>query len=470
MLKDDPKTIKEQWGIDPLEGVQLNEVQQILVDEALGNAKSTRTGKNVSMELENDYKDSFAECDKIIEKTFGVKKNEEAEDSLSDLEIKEENDKRLELKKKLLRNVYLNENPDWHSERNSLVHIKIVMSRAIETGDKDLIQAALYHDIAKFDEVSFNSGGWPTSQKHDSAGAALVSDPIVKYICAKHMVVKGWKGGTSETGELKDKTKFKIFADAPGNDNNEKAKAFWKLCVFTKMDKMYGKNEGKEKFDYEELKWSNPSYDKWDEECPLRDRFKKADLVQIIEEKPTPPFTSKELMKMGAKPGPDLGKMLAAITGKTPYQAKLILSDQFDLTVVDLTAEKLSNKSYIKMFEQFRNSRHKNKIVESLVEDDDVEVWDIVHDVIIGDSDCMDFKVSDLKEDDIILRVSVNSDNDHEWYKEEGSIKYQDEHSKNSKNIDEYKVVGIDLDEGWEKVVKDSKPTKIGSIKLYEIY
>ena len=460
MLKDDPKTIKEQWGIDPLEGVQLNEVQQILVDEALGNAKSTRTGKNVSMELENDYKDSFAKCDEIIEKTFGVKKNEEAEDSLSDLEIKEENDKRLELKKKLLRNVYINENPKWHEERNSLVHIKIVMSRGIETGDDDLINAALYHDIAKFDDVDFNKDGWPTSVRHDALGAALVSDPMVKYICAKHMVIKGWQGA-SEGGVLNHKTKFKIFDEAPGADSNEKAKAFWKLCIFSKMDNMG--NDFKYKLN---LKWDNPSYDKWDEECPLKEQFKKAELVQIIEEKPTPPFTSDELMGMGVERGPDLGKMLAAITGKTREEAKLILSDQFGLTV-----EKLSNnKKYIKMFEQFRNSRHKNKIVESLVEDDDVEVWDIVHDVIIGDSDCMDFKVSDLKEDDIILRVSVNSDNDHEWYKEEGSIKYQDEHSKNSKNIDEYKVVGIDLDEGWEKVVKDSKPTKIGSIKLYEIY
>jgi hypothetical protein len=443
MLKDDPKTIKEQWGIDPLEGVQLNEVQQTLVDEALGNEQSIRTEKSVSMKLENDYKGSFDQCDSLINGLSG------------------------DLKKKFLRNVYINENPKWHPERSSLVHIKIVMSRGIETSDDDLIQAALYHDIAKFDTVSFNKEGWPTSLGHDKAGAESAStggaNDLVVYVCAKHMVIKGWQGA-SEGGELTPKTKFKIFDEAPGADSNEKAKAFWKLCIFSKMDNM-----GND-FKYKSLKWDNPSYDKWDEECPLKEQFKKAELVQITEEKPTPPFTSQELMKMGAKPGPDLGKMLAAITGKTPNQAKLILSDQFDLTVVDLTAEKLSNKSYIKMFEQFRNSRHKNKIVESLVEDDDVEVWDIVHDVIIGDSDCMDFKVSDLKEDDIILRVSVNSDNDHEWYKEEGSIKYQDEHSKNSKNIDEYKVVGIDLDEGWEKVVKDSKPTKIGSIKLYEIY
>lgn len=30
---NDAKTIKEDWGVDPLEGIQLNEVQQTLVDE-----------------------------------------------------------------------------------------------------------------------------------------------------------------------------------------------------------------------------------------------------------------------------------------------------------------------------------------------------------------------------------------------------------------------------------------------------
>lgn len=33
-MANDPKTIKEDWGVDPIEGVQLNEVQQTIVDEA----------------------------------------------------------------------------------------------------------------------------------------------------------------------------------------------------------------------------------------------------------------------------------------------------------------------------------------------------------------------------------------------------------------------------------------------------
>ena len=60
-MTDDPKTISEQWGLDPLEGVQLNEFQQIIVDEALGNAQSMRTEKESSMTLENRYSSSFSD-------------------------------------------------------------------------------------------------------------------------------------------------------------------------------------------------------------------------------------------------------------------------------------------------------------------------------------------------------------------------------------------------------------------------
>ena len=173
MESDNAKTIKDQWNVDPLEGVSLNDVQQTIVDEALGKSESMRTEKQVSMELENKYKGAFDQCDSLIG-GLGT-----------------------DLKKQLLRNVYINENPKWHPERNSLVHIKIVMSRGIETNDKDLITAALYHDIAKFDTVSFNKMGWPTSLGHDKAGAESASaggaNELVVYICAKHMVIKGWQ-------------------------------------------------------------------------------------------------------------------------------------------------------------------------------------------------------------------------------------------------------------------------------------
>ena len=332
MENDNAKTIKEQWNVDPLEGVSLNDVQQTIVDEALGKSESMRTEKQVSMELENKYKGAFDQCDSLIG-GLGT-----------------------DLKKQLLRNVYINENPKWHPERNSLVHIKIVMSRGIETGDQDLVTAALYHDIAKFDTVSFNKMGWPTSLGHDKAGAESASaggaSELVVYICAKHMVIKGWlasaTGGPSEGGELNPNTKFKIFAEAPGADNNEKAKAFWKLCLFSKMDNM-----GND-FNAESLKWDNPSYDKWDEECPLKDQFKKAELVEIKAEKAPVAFTAQDIMKFGAK-GPQIGQINKEISGKTKEEAFEIIKRV--LGNPDLTMEKVTNKRWVKTFESFRKDR-----------------------------------------------------------------------------------------------------------------
>jgi len=327
MEKDNAKTIKEQWGIDPLEGVTLNETQQTIVDESLGKAESMRTEKPVSMDLENKYSGSFEKCDSLI-------------GGLGD-----------DLKKQLLRNVYINENPKWHPERNSLVHIKIVMSRGIQTGDQDLVTAALYHDIAKFDTVSFNKQGWPTCLGHDKAGAESASaggaNSVVVYVCSKHMVIKGWQGA-SEGGELNPSTKFKIFAEAPGANNNEKAKAFWKLCVFTNMDNM-----GKE-FNAESLKWDNPSYDKWDEECPLKEQFKKSELVEIKAEKAPVAFTSQEIIKFGAK-GPQIGQINKEISGKTREEAFEIIKGI--LGNPDLTMEKVTNKRWVKTFESFRRGR-----------------------------------------------------------------------------------------------------------------
>jgi hypothetical protein len=158
------------------------------------------------------------------------------------------------------------------------------------------------------------------------------------------MIIKGWQGA-SEGGELNPSTKFKIFADAPGVDNNEKAKAFWKLCVFSKMDNMNSD------FNVESLKWDNPSYDKWDEECPLKDQFKKAELVQIVEEKKPLAFTAQEVMKMGAV-GPQIGQINKAIVGLTREEAFEVIKQI--LGNPNLTME---SKKWIKTFESFRKSK-----------------------------------------------------------------------------------------------------------------
>lgn len=325
---NDPKTIIDEWGVDPLDGEVLDEVQQTIVNEALGIEQSFRNEKVISTDLEDKYSSLFPQCDDLI-KTL-------SEDSL----------------KRLLRNVYINENPKWHPERNSLVHIKIVMSRGIETGDDDLIQAALYHDISKFDTVSFNKHGWPTSLGHDKAGADVAksdnANDVVVYVCSKHMVIKGWQGA-SEGGELNPSTKYKIFASAPGDDNNEKAKSFWKLCVFSKMDNM-----GYD-FDAEQLKWDNPSYDKWDEECPLRDQFKKSELVEIKVEKPKPPFSAKEIMSLGVPQGPLLGRIIGSTLGKSREEALEIikqLTGNNDLQMPPI----VEKKKWIRTFESFRKN------------------------------------------------------------------------------------------------------------------
>jgi hypothetical protein len=362
-LQDTAQSILTQFRVDPKENFVPNPAQSLLISEAeLGSVSNEelekaitqaqdnlsmitdpkalkeetkkienlkkvaeRGVKSLNMELENKWKSNFSEVDNLIK-------------SLDDSS-----------KKQLLSNVYINENPKWHPERNSLVHIKIVASRGLSTGDKDLIDSALFHDIAKFDTVSFNGQGWPTCLGHDkrgaeSARAAGMNDTVV-YVCANHMKVKGWVGD-SEGGTLNPSTKFTMFSEAPGVDPNEKAKAFWKLVIFTKMDNMAYD------FDYGKLKWDNPTYDSWDSECPLKDEYKKEELVEIKVTKQSTPmaFTAQEIMKFGAK-GPQIGQINKAIVGKSKEEALQIIKD-----ILGNQDLKLEGK-WIMTFESFRKSK-----------------------------------------------------------------------------------------------------------------
>lgn len=286
-----------------------------------------RPTKELNMELENKWKSYFSEVDNLI----GSLDNRS--------------------KKQLLSNVYINENPKWHPERNSLVHIKIVASRGLSTGDNDLVDTALFHDIAKFDTVSFNSQGWPTSLGHDRKGAesaksAGKNDTVI-YVCNNHMKIKGWQGD-SEGGTLNPSTKFGIFSEAPGVDNNEKAKAFWKLCVFSKMDNMAYD------FNADTLKWDNPSYDNWDLECPLKSEFKKDELVEVkaaAVSKQKNAFNAQEIINFGAE-GPQIGQINKEIAGKTREDAFKIIKG-----ILKLPDLKLESKKWVHTFESFRNTR-----------------------------------------------------------------------------------------------------------------
>ena len=358
-LKDTYRTVQAQYGVDPLEGHQLTEAQRVLVaesesgsvpgevlDKAVQSMRaaagseadpkkakemqkkaenlakvSQRPPKSPSFELEEKHGARFAEVDRMI---GGLGQGP---------------------RRQLLRNVYINENPKWHPERNSLVHIKIVTSRGIETGDDDLMAAGIFHDIAKFDTVSLNSQGWPTSLGHDRAGAAAAAaagqNDTVVYICSNHMKVKGWKGD-SEGGTLNPSTKLQIFNEAPGEDPDRKAAAFWKLCVFSKMDDMAYD------FDASRLRWDNPTLGRWDQECPLREEFKGSELVpaseQAKQDRPPAALTAQELMALGAK-GPRIREVMGAIAGLGREEAMRVAKE---------ILAKNEGKRWIRTYESFR--------------------------------------------------------------------------------------------------------------------
>jgi hypothetical protein len=363
-LQDTIQTLPNQYGVDVMIGLSPNAAQSLLIAESelgqvtpekldqsikqfeselsqqtdpkvikdlqkkLENLKKVadRPQKDIDMILEDKWKSYFTKVDTLIN---GLDANS---------------------KKQLLSNVFINENPKWHPERNSLVHIKIVAARGVSTGDNDLIDTALFHDIAKFDTVSFNNAGWPTSLGHDKKGAesakAAGKNETVIYICNNHMKIKGWQGD-SEGGTLNPSTKYAMFAEAPGVDNNEKAKAFWKLCVFSKMDNM------SYDFNADKLKWDNPTYDNWDAECPLKEEYKKAELVEVkvVTQKQQNAFTPQEIMAFGAK-GPQIGQINKEIVGKSREESFEIIKG-----ILGNPDLKLESKKWIHTFESFRNNR-----------------------------------------------------------------------------------------------------------------
>ena len=285
-----------------------------------------REKKPINLELEEKWQEYFGEVDKII----------------LDLDP--------EYRSKLISNVLINENPKWHPERNSLVHIKIVTSRGLEYGDEDLIRCGIFHDIAKFDTVSFNAKGWPTSLGHDRKGyeSARISgeNEIVQWVCLNHMKIKGWKSQT-ESDVLTPQTRREIFDSAPGDSPEQKAKSFWKLCVFSKMDDMA--------YDFRaaNLKWPNPGFLNWNDECPLREDFNSEEFTQdnIKQQpkKPETPYVGQDLIKFGAK-GPQIGNILSQIAGKTKEEAQEIIKNV--LGNQDVVFER---KRWIKSIAQWKN-------------------------------------------------------------------------------------------------------------------
>jgi hypothetical protein len=132
-----------------------------------------------------------------------------------------------------------------------------------------------------------------------------------------------------------------MFLSSPGDGLDDKAKSFWKLCQFTKMDDM------NKDFNTSSLLWKNPGFENWDNECPLRDSFRtdefieKKNVIQKVRE--SSPLAAQELIEMGLK-GPQIGTVLSQIRGKTPEQAR-------EIARMYLTNEA---KTWIKSFDRFR--------------------------------------------------------------------------------------------------------------------
>jgi hypothetical protein len=97
----------------------------------------------------------------------------------------------------------LRERPDHHPEENALEHVNIVLARAIELQDNNLIAIAVFHDITKYIDFSINEKtGFVTSRGHDIHGALIASlnhdwiesanadAECVEWVCSQHMRAK----------------------------------------------------------------------------------------------------------------------------------------------------------------------------------------------------------------------------------------------------------------------------------------
>ena len=115
------------------------------------------------------------------------------------------NDAPIELKRIINDQWKAPQNLEWHPEGNTLKHIIYVVRRAIANhpNDPDMIMAAFFHDLGKYDTLGTNpKTGQPTAYGHEIVSADLVkkyaewistygADPEnVYYIVKNHMKIK----------------------------------------------------------------------------------------------------------------------------------------------------------------------------------------------------------------------------------------------------------------------------------------
>ena len=95
------------------------------------------------------------------------------------------------------------QNPNYHPEGNTLKHIAVVVTRAIQQYPKDIdmILSAFFHDLGKYFTLDFKNGN-PTAHGHEDVSVEFVDkyndwitslggDPEkIKYVVSNHMKVK----------------------------------------------------------------------------------------------------------------------------------------------------------------------------------------------------------------------------------------------------------------------------------------
>jgi hypothetical protein len=132
---------------------------------------------------------------------------------------------------------YLVERKDYHPEESCYEHIKIVYNRLKKTRDKDLMLAALLHDICKVDTIKFNNKtGYPSCPGHESKIYYLIfNDKEIQEF------ISNFGGDIINVAELcREHMRIKRFAEMR-KSKQEKMKAlktYHKLLIFSKADNM----------------------------------------------------------------------------------------------------------------------------------------------------------------------------------------------------------------------------------------
>lgn len=108
-----------------------------------------------------------------------------------------------ELKDRILALNTIPQSKSWHPEGNVLIHTTIVVNRAKKSNNINLLLAALFHDIGKFETTKPNNKGGFSAHGHEDFSAKSVDKfsswiksiegadiETIKWIVLNHMRIK----------------------------------------------------------------------------------------------------------------------------------------------------------------------------------------------------------------------------------------------------------------------------------------